>query len=146
MPTDRPSPLELLGLLWALDRQLQIASKRMQARIGVTGRQRVAIRLIGNQPGISPRALADELHVDPSTLTGILARLDREDLVRAEPHGEDGRRRVLFLTAGGEAINADASGTVEACVARALAGVPEADVDTAAGVLEAIVAALEAER
>ena len=49
--------------------------KRMEQRSGVTGPQRLVLRVVGLFPGISAGALARLLHVHPSTLTGVLHRL-----------------------------------------------------------------------
>ena len=66
--------LDFMRLIWALDHGLQSLSKRMQASIGLTGPQRVALRVLGRRPGISAGALSDILRLHPSTLTGILHR------------------------------------------------------------------------
>ena len=69
--------LEFMRLLWAIDHGLQTRSKRMAAALGVTGPQRLVIRIVGRFPGVSAGQLARILHLDPSTLTGILRRLER---------------------------------------------------------------------
>ena len=66
-----------MRLLWAVDHGLQRRSKRMAATLGVTGPQRLVIRIVGRFPGISAGRLASILHLHPSTLTGILRRLER---------------------------------------------------------------------
>jgi MarR family transcriptional regulator, organic hydroperoxide resistance regulator len=142
-PTAEPAALDLLGLLWAADHALQVASKRMQATLGVTGRQRVALRLVGREPGISPSALAEGLHIDPSTLTGILTRLEAGGLIRREPHETDRRRSALFLTERGEAIDAVRTGTIEACLERVVAEQPPEAVAACARVLAALTAVLQ---
>jgi DNA-binding MarR family transcriptional regulator len=67
--------LEFIRLLWATDHGLQSASKAMAARLGVTGSQRLAVRVLSRCPGLSAGELARILHVHPSTLTGVLQRL-----------------------------------------------------------------------
>jgi MarR family transcriptional regulator, organic hydroperoxide resistance regulator len=42
-----PNVLQFMQLLWAVDHGLQRASKGMLRRLGVTGPQRLALRLIG---------------------------------------------------------------------------------------------------
>ena len=66
--------LGVIRHLWALNHRLSSASKRMRARFGITGPQRLVVRVIGTTPGISAGALAVALHMDPSTLTGVLRR------------------------------------------------------------------------
>jgi len=121
-----------MRLIWALDHGLQSLSKRMQASIGLTGPQRVALRVLGRRPGISAGALSDILRLHPSTLTGILHRLERRGLVRRTRDPEDRRRARLALTARGRQLNVSTPGTVEAVVKRVLAGIPETRLRPAA--------------
>jgi len=54
---------------WAIDHGLQLTSRRMSVALGVTGLQRLVIRLVGKFPGISAGQVATILHLDPSTVT-----------------------------------------------------------------------------
>lgn len=132
------STLAFMRLLWAVDHGLRSLSKQMQARIGMTGPQRLVLRIVGRFPRMMPSELADLLHLDRGTLTGILERLATQQLLVREPHHEDGRSVLLRLTARGRLLDQETSGTVEACVRRALASVPRASVDAAKEVLEAV--------
>lgn len=137
--------LDFMRLLWAVDHGLQATSKRMLATMGVTGPQRLAVRIIGRFPGISAGRLAKVLKVHPSTLTGILARLEARRLVTRWPDPKDARRALFGLTAGGRALNEIRAGTVEAALSRALAGVSDAQVRTAEEVLMVVIRALGVE-
>jgi DNA-binding MarR family transcriptional regulator len=108
------SAIDFLGLLWAVDR----ASAPVQghATLGVTGPQRVVIRIIGRFPSIHARQLADILHLHPSSLTAVLKRLERRSLVRRWPDERDRRRWLLGLTRQGQALNRETPGTIEAAV------------------------------
>jgi hypothetical protein len=53
------STLDFMRLLWAMDHGLQRRSKRMEVEIGVTGMQRVVIRLIGRFPNVTAGRLAE---------------------------------------------------------------------------------------
>ena len=57
--------LEFMRLLWSLDHALQKRSKWMARRGGVTGPQRLALRLIGHMPHVSAGLLADMLKLHP---------------------------------------------------------------------------------
>jgi DNA-binding MarR family transcriptional regulator len=134
--------LEFMRLIWALDHGLQSRSKRMHASLGLTGPQRVALRVLGRRPGITAGALAEILRVHPSTLTGVLHRLEDRGLVKRTRDPHDGRRVRLALTPRGRALDVPSGGTVEAVVQRVLAGVPKARLRPAADVLAAVAAAL----
>lgn len=130
--------LDFMGLLWAVDHGLQRRSKRMEVELGVTGMQRIVIRLIGRYPDVAAGRLAELLHVHPSTLTGVLRRLVDRGFIHRERDPKDGRRSRLALLAPGETIDATQAGTVEAAVRRALARVPSESIDAARAVLAAV--------
>ena len=134
--------VEFLRLLWAVDHGLQSTSKMMARSLGVTGPQRLVVRIVARVPGISAGELADVLHIDPSTLTGILKRLTARGALSRRADPTDRRRITLALTPAGRKLDRRTAGTVEAGVRRALAGLPPADVRAAARVLRQIAGSL----
>ncbi len=134
--------LDFMRLIWALDHGLQSLSKRMQSSIGLTGPQRVALRVLGRRPGVSAGALAEILRVHPSTLTGVLHRLEAKGLVRRTHDPGDGRRSLRELTSRGRKLDVHAPATVEAVVAQALGGVRETELHPVAKILAVVAAAL----
>ena len=137
-PRTLPPTLEFMRLLWGVDHALQRRSKRMEAELGVTGPQRLAVRLVARFPRISPSDLAETLRLHRSTVTGVLQRLEERGFVRRAADPRDGRRARLELTAKGRSLDALSKGTMEASVRRALARLSAADVDGAARVLAAL--------
>ncbi len=123
--------LDFMSALWALDHALQSASKRMEARLGVTAPQRLVVRIVGRFPELSPGEVADILHLHPSTLTGILQRLEERNLLARRPDPVDARRSLLRLTPKGRSIDALRTGTVETAVRRALRRLPDTAVRAA---------------
>ena len=134
--------LEFLRLLWAVDHALAAKSKQMEARLGVTGPQRFVLRFIGRNPSISAGALAEMLHLHPSTLTGVLRRLQARGFVERRPDPEDARRSMFVLTERGLELDGQRTGTVEAAVTRALAQVAPRKIDAARELLVALAAEL----
>ena len=130
--------LELMRLLWTLDHGLQSTSKRMAANLGITGPQRLVIRIVGRFPEISAGELADILCVHPSTLTGVLHRLESRGLLHRKRDPSDGRRALLSLTKKGLGFDALRTGTVEAAVRRALSKVARDTMVSARAVLESL--------
>jgi DNA-binding MarR family transcriptional regulator len=139
-PADEP--LALLRAVWDLDHRLQSQSKRMRARIGVTGPQRLVLRTLLTAPDATPSAIARSLYFDRSTVTVILRSLERAKLVRKHPHATDKRAISLVLTPKGRRIAEQRTGTIESLFRRALTKLPERDVKAARRVLEAIASEL----
>jgi DNA-binding MarR family transcriptional regulator len=133
---DLPEVLQFMQLLWAVVHGLEQISKRMTGDIGVTGPQRLALRVVGLFPGMSAGELAAVLHVHPSTLTGVLQRLVAQRLLARADDPADRRRAVLRLTMRGGRVNAARRGTVEAAIARALDGISDRDRMATKRVLE----------
>lgn len=141
-----PDPvLEFIRLMWAVDHELQSLSKRMVGRMGLTAPQRLALRFVGRQDGITLGALADLLHLHPGTVTGIVRRLEEMGLVTRTRSREDTRRVHLALTAAGTVLNRRRQGTVEAAVRRVAGAVPRAELEHAARVLADVARELAAE-
>lgn len=109
-----------MRLIWQVDHALQRTSKRMESTLGVTAPQRFVIRIVARFPGIPAGQLAKLLHLHPSTLTGIVQRLDQRGLLRRRIDPRDARRTLLVLTGKGRAFNVHTAGTVEACVEQVL--------------------------
>src|SRR6516225_8085455 len=80
--------LDFMRLLWSIEHGLQRMSKRMESDIGITGPQRMVLRVVGQYPGLSRIV---RLH--PSTSTGILQRLGARGLL-APPRDPSCRRRA----------------------------------------------------
>jgi DNA-binding MarR family transcriptional regulator len=128
--------LRFMQLLWAVVHGLEKTSKRMAGEMGVTGPQRLALRVVGLFPGISAGDVAAILRVHPSTLTGVLRRLATQRLLRRIDDPRDRRRAILQLTARGTRVNAARRSTVESAVAEALEGVSARDRLTTSRVLD----------
>lgn len=137
--------LDFMRLLWSVDHGLQSLSKRMDSRIGVTGPQRLVIRIVGRFPGISPGEIADILKVHKSTLTGVLQRLERRGLIERRSSADDRRRSQVSLTASGRKVDAVRGGTVEAALRRAMNKFTPEDLAGAEAVLAIVAAELERE-
>lgn len=135
--------LEFMRVLWAMDHALQERSKAMAARIGVTSPQRLALRIIHDHPGISSGEVAELLYLDPSTLTGVLQRLQSRGLLERKKDKEDQRRSLLTVTAAGTAVLGQAEHSVEAVVRVALEAEKSKAVRKASAVLERITEALK---
>jgi DNA-binding MarR family transcriptional regulator len=131
-----------MRLIWALDHALQTTSKRMRGAIGVTGPQRLVLRIVSRFPGMPAGQIAELLHVHPSTLTGVLKRLERQGLIRRRRDPKDGRRSFIGITEKARALGAKGEGTVEAAVERVLAAAEPGTVDGAREVLAALAESL----
>ena len=137
--------LDFMRLLWAVDHSLQSASKRMESTFGITGPQRLVVRIVGRFPGIAAGRVAEILHVHPSTLTGILKRLETRAVLQRRADPRDARRALFGLTAKGRKLDTVKTGTVELAVRRVLTRDPQ-KLAAAQEILAALSEELDEER
>lgn len=96
--------LDFLRGLWRLNHAMERRSSRMYRTMGITAQQRMVLRLIAANPGISAGALAELLHIDRGTMSTMLGRLEERELVDRRRHSADARRTELELTSGGSRL------------------------------------------
>lgn len=129
--TKKSSPsdvLEVLETIWELAHAIEARSKRMYRDLGITGPQRLVVRIIGLTPGCNPGEVARRISLDPGTVSRLVTRLVQLKIVRSELDARDRRRQRLTLTARGRTINEDHRGTVEGAVRATLAKAPIGEV------------------
>lgn len=141
-PTDS---ILFMKSMWGLVHALDVRSKRMEQTLGVTSPQRLVIRIVGQKPNQTATEISDTLGKHPSTLTGVLARLEARGLLVRDVDAEDRRRARFKLTAAGKKIDREKRGTVEAAVTRAIGRSNHAAVTHTLATLDRIVAELARE-
>ncbi len=104
--------------------------------LGLTMTQLRVLFLLRIEDGASAGALAERLNVTPSTLTRIVDRLVRQELVRREPDDDDRRLVLHYLSTTG-------ASTVEEIERRGRARMDEVLDRLSDPQLERLVAALE---
>lgn len=127
--------LRFMRLIWAIDHELERVSKRMEARLGLTIPQRLALLLIGRNPGILASELATVLHLHRGTLSGVVRRLQAAGFVTRTVDASDARRAGLTLTETGQRVNRRRAGTFEDAVRRVLVATPAGERAAAEHVL-----------
>lgn len=155
-PTSTPPPstgsgperlgpvLGFMRALWEVNHGLESASRRMRARLGVSGPERLVVRIVGEMPDVSPSELAEMMHLDRSSLSGLLERMVTRGLVSRRVDEHDARRSHLRLTSAGASVDRLRAGTVEAAVETLLETLPPRDIATVQVVLAALARNLEA--
>jgi MarR family transcriptional regulator, organic hydroperoxide resistance regulator len=89
---------EVAGHIRALDRAVNRQIHHDVARSGLTGPQVRTIEVLYDSGPLSVKDLSAKLHLSHSTVSGIVDRLARRQLVRREPHPEDRRVSRVAVT------------------------------------------------
>ena len=133
-----------------LGRCAHLARERMDARMsrfGMTPAQTHVLRYLRQSGGQMPqRELLDSLKVKPSTVNGILDRMEEKGLVERTVSGTDARQRLVALTPAGLEREAEVKQSfleAEALIAR---GLTEEETETLRALLERVIHNLEEDR
>jgi len=135
--------LRILRALRRITRSIALHSRQLAAVSHITAPQLMCLRTVIASAPITATAISREIHVSPSTVVGILDRLEDKGLVRRERSRED--RRTVFVTAtpAGVALAEEAPSPLQKHLAEALNALPELEQATITLSLERIVALME---
>lgn len=72
------------------------------AKVGLTEGQPKILDFLSQNDGCIQRELAESCHIEPATVTSILANMERSELIYRTPNPTDRRVLNVFLTAKGK--------------------------------------------
>ncbi len=85
----------------ALSRKLSADADEAFAPIGLSSSHALILMLVNNDPGVRPSELAEQLYLKPSTITRLVQKLERRELVRKEAKG---RSKSIVCTSKGKEL------------------------------------------
>jgi DNA-binding MarR family transcriptional regulator len=132
--------------LWALEQGLNSRSKAMLSNHGVTGPQRLVVRIVSRLGPISPAQLARMLHIHRSSVTRLVRKLEARRIIRRTPDPRFPRRFLLELGARGGRVERLRAQTVESAVEAALRSATAQDVAATRGIIALVARRLMAKR
>ena len=89
-------------------RAIDLRSRFLVTRYGLTGPQLTVLRELTTRSGVSVGELARAIHLSQATVTGILDRLVKRELVRRQRSDQDKRCIQVWLTEAGKHLLTDA--------------------------------------
>ncbi|MFT4798478.1 MAG: DNA-binding MarR family transcriptional regulator [Candidatus Azotimanducaceae bacterium] len=126
-------------------RAIDLDSKQMVRQHGVTGPQLVTLRSVARLGPITVTALARAVNLSQPTVTGILARLEQQGLVRRERDSQDRRAVRTTITDRGRSVLFDTPKPLEDRFRRKLAQLMDWEQTQTLATLQHIAAMMEAE-
>jgi DNA-binding MarR family transcriptional regulator len=72
----------------------------------LTTEQYSLMRAVLREPGVRQVDIKDRIFAEPNTVTAMVTLLERRGILRRKPSPVDGRARLLYLTAHGQAVMA----------------------------------------
>ncbi len=141
----QPYDLRILRALRRITRSIALHSRQLAACSNITSPQLLCLRAVIDKGPLTATAISREIHVSPSTVVGILDRLEDKNLVRRERGRVD--RRIVFVTATEEgiALAKDTPSPLQKKLGDALNSLPELEQATITLSLERIVNLMESD-
>jgi DNA-binding MarR family transcriptional regulator len=103
---------------------------------GLTGPQLTVIKILAQLGDLSLSSLSERIRAQNSTVTGIIDRMEREDLVRRERSAEDRRIVLIRLTDKGQKLAREVHVEPMEIFRSALGSTPKKDLDELFRVLD----------
>ena len=133
----------ILNALRSIVRELRLASREAEQRVGVHGAQLHALRQLAYSPTTSLTELAERTHTDISSVSVVVSRLVEQGLVARKAADDDRRRLSLGLTARGRAVIRRAPETGTSRLLRAAAHLSDRELHALATGLTKLVDGLD---
>ena len=103
----------------------EFASARLE---GVRPAYLGVLMSLWREDGLSAVELARRAGLEPSTMTGLLDRMERDKLLMRHAHPEDRRAQRIYLTETGRSVRKPTLAAVNRTLARVLEGVSAGDL------------------
>jgi DNA-binding MarR family transcriptional regulator len=142
--TRQRADFRVLQSLRRIIRSVEIHSRKLASTYKVTGHQLVCLLTVQEKGPLTATAIASEIHLSPSTVVGILDRLEEKRLIQRKRDRKDRRLVNVMITDLGERLVEQAPSPLQERLAQALSNLPELEQDTIARSLEKIVDLMEA--
>lgn len=124
MPDKTATPLldeQICFALYSASRALTSHYRRLLAPLGLTYPQYLVLLVLWESGTVTVSQLGERLHLDSGTLSPLVRRLETLGLVTRARSGDDERVVEIALTAGGDALRAQAAEIpAEVCAATGL--------------------------
>jgi DNA-binding MarR family transcriptional regulator len=137
--------LHILRSLRRIIRAVDIYSGKLKSKYQITGPQLVCLLAIVETGSLTITAIAKRVHVSPSTVVGILDRLEKKELIRRDRDHKDKRQVNVAATEKGVQLADYAPSPLQDGLARALNRLSNLEQATIALALRRVVDLMEAE-
>lgn len=136
--------LTILQALRRIIRAVDIHSRALASRYGVTGPQLVCLSTLCDSGPMTSAELSRKVFVSASTITGIVDRLERDGLVECKRDETDRRRVLLNPTGDGYKLAHTAPSPMQDQLMKRVRELPQAEQEQISSSLQRVVDLLEA--
>lgn len=144
-PPVPPKPeLQILQALRRIIRAVDIQSRRLASRYGITGPQLVCLATLCDEGALTSAELSRRVYVSASTITGIIDRLEQRGYVERKRDEIDRRRVLLHATPEGYKLAYRAPSPLQDKLMERLHNLPDLERAAIGMSLERVVELMEA--
>ncbi|UCG38344.1 MAG: MarR family transcriptional regulator [bacterium] len=136
--------LRILQSLRRIMRAVDIHSNRLAHLHNITGPQLACLLAIKEHGPLTHGKVAKNIYLSPSTVAGIIDRLEKKGLVTRSRDSKDRRQVYVSITPGGEKLIAQTPSLLQDTLTRALLELPESERVSITVALEKLIELMEA--
>jgi DNA-binding MarR family transcriptional regulator len=129
----------VLQVLRQVIRAVNSHSRQLFGQYRITGPQLITLLIVEKYEPVTASAIASNIHLSPSTVVGILDRLESRGLIRRNRNLKDRRLVWISLTEQGKVLVSNAPSPLQDSLAEAIRKLPEAELVMIVESLERIV-------
>jgi DNA-binding MarR family transcriptional regulator len=139
---------DILISLRKILRAINLENKRVEKENGISIPQLLCLQYLCKQQGLSasPKAIKEHLQLNASTVSGIVARLEKKGLVAKLPNAADRRMYLIALTAKGDTLLSDAPPLLHQKLSNQLKNLSPAKVEEIQASIQLLVGMFDAEQ
>ena len=141
---DERYDLKILQSLRKIIRSVDIHSRKLSMQHDITAPQLIALLAVAEHGPLTIASISKEVHLSPSTLVGIVDRLEAKDYVVRERSEEDRRQVLISITKEGKKFAKQAPSPLQETLAEALSDLTSLEQATISLSLERVVELMEA--
>lgn len=135
--------LRVLQALRQIIRAVDLHSRQLLRQHKITGPQLVSLLTIAKYEPVTANVIAGHIHLSPSTVIGILDRLESKGLIRRDRDLKDRRLIQVTLTEAGKVLAINGPSPLQDTLAEAMGKLPEPELVVIAQSLERIVGLMQ---
>jgi DNA-binding MarR family transcriptional regulator len=138
--------LRILQSLRQIIRAIEIHSHKLVQDYQITGPQLNCLLALQEHESLTPTALAHIVYLSPSTIVGIVDRLEEKGLVDRSRSSKDRRQVLITITAAGRELTKSAPSPLQETLVERLRALPETEQVTIIRALEKVADLMDARR
>lgn len=113
----------------------RLMSKHLE-RLKITYSQLMVLRVANQEPGITAKEILMQMDTDKATLSGVLARLERDNYIYRVKNEKDKRIQNIFVSEGSEKLCTEVSIIEKACMSNLIRGISNEEAEKFLAILD----------